>query len=98
MGVRLPLKNVCEGHNTTLDSLEYVFFEQGKSDPLGYACRGGGKTLLGAVATLLDMIFKPGIDIRILGGSQIQSERMYEHLRRFSSNGNSRKSWSKMGD
>ena len=74
-----PLEHV-PGHGTPLDYLEYVFFEQGDADPLVWACRGGGKTLVGAIATLLDMLFKPGIEIRILGGSQAQSERMYEHL------------------
>lgn len=51
-------------------------------DVVVWANRGGGKTFLGAVATLLDMIFKPAIEIRILGGSLEQSRRMHEHLRR----------------
>lgn len=37
--------------------------------------------MLGAVATLLDMIFKPGIAIRILGGSLDQSLKMHTYLR-----------------
>jgi len=45
-----------------------------------WACRGGGKTALGAVATLLDMLFKPGVRVRLLGGSLEQSAKMYEHL------------------
>ncbi|WP_432798365.1 hypothetical protein [Poriferisphaera sp. WC338] len=49
-------------------------------DAVVWANRGGGKTLLGAVATLMDMLFKPGIQVRILGGSLEQSGRMYEHL------------------
>ncbi|MCG8551429.1 MAG: hypothetical protein MI799_13590, partial [Desulfobacterales bacterium] len=36
--------------------------------------------MLGAVVTLLDLMFKPGIQVRILGGSLEQSGRMYEHL------------------
>ncbi len=51
-------------------------------DSVVWANRGGGKTFLGAVATLLDMVFKPGIEIRILGGSLEQSRRMHAHLRR----------------
>ena len=62
-----------------MDDREYVFLENSDADPLVWACRGGGKTLVGA-ATLLDMLFKPGMEIRILGGSQTQSERMYEHF------------------
>ncbi|MCA9296425.1 MAG: hypothetical protein KC983_07905, partial [Phycisphaerales bacterium] len=33
-----------------------------------------------AIATLLDLVFKPGIQIRILGGSLEQSSRMFEAL------------------
>lgn len=51
-------------------------------DCVVWANRGGGKTFLGAVATALDMLFKKGIEVRILGGSAAQSRRMHEHLRR----------------
>jgi hypothetical protein len=37
--------------------------------------------MLGAVATLLDLLFKPGIQVRVLGGSLEQSEKMYGYLR-----------------
>lgn len=53
---------------------------QASGDCVVWANRGGGKTLLGAVATLLDLIFKPGIQVRILGGSLEQSSRMHAHL------------------
>ena len=36
--------------------------------------------MLGAVATVLDLLFKPGVRVRILGGSLEQSSKMYEHL------------------
>jgi hypothetical protein len=51
-------------------------------DCVVWANRGGGKTFLGAVATLLDLVFRPGIEVRILGGSMEQSKRMHAHLRR----------------
>ncbi len=50
-------------------------------DAVVWANRGGGKTFLGAVATLLDMVYKPGIEVRILGGSLEQAQRMHAHLR-----------------
>lgn len=53
------------------------------ADCVVWANRGGGKTLLGAIATLLDLVYKDGIRIRILGGSMEQSQRMHEHLRGF---------------
>lgn len=52
-------------------------------DCLVWANRGGGKTFLGALATALDLLFKPGIEIRVLGGSLEQSQRLHAHLRRF---------------
>jgi Terminase RNaseH-like domain len=70
---------------TPLDYLAHSFFEKsgegGTGDTVVWACRGGGKTTIGAVATLLDLLFKPGIQIRILGGSFEQSEKMYAYLR-----------------
>ncbi|MEM7755803.1 MAG: hypothetical protein AAF297_09235, partial [Planctomycetota bacterium] len=50
-------------------------------DCVVWANRGGGKTFLAAVATLLDLVFKPGIEVRVLGGSLEQAKRMHEHLR-----------------
>ncbi len=79
--MRLPAHGTCPGHCTPLDYLDHVFFERGNpADTVVWACRGGGKTMIGAVATLLDLLFKPGIQIRILGGSRDQSERMYTYL------------------
>jgi hypothetical protein len=79
--MRLPNRPTCPGHCTPLDYLDHVFFERGNpADTVVWACRGGGKTMIGALATLLDLLFKPGIQIRILGGSRDQSERMYTYL------------------
>lgn len=50
-------------------------------DAVVWANRGGGKTFLGAVATLLDLVYKPGVEVRILGGSLEQAQRMHAHLR-----------------
>jgi hypothetical protein len=50
-------------------------------DSVLWANRGGSKTLLGAVATARDMIFRPGIQVRILAGSLDQGSRMYAYLR-----------------
>ncbi|MCA9298691.1 MAG: hypothetical protein KDA28_06470, partial [Phycisphaerales bacterium] len=56
------------------------FFERLEIDAVCWACRGGGKTFVGAVATALDMCFKPGIQIRILAGSRYQAGHMYRAL------------------
>jgi hypothetical protein len=47
-----------------------------------WAARGSGKTFYAAIATALDLVFKPGVQVKILGGSRDQSGRMHEHLRR----------------
>ena len=77
--MEMPETALCAGHATPLDYLCHSFFEE-EGDAVVWACRGGGKTMVGAVATLLDLLFKPGIQVRILGGSFEQSERMYRYL------------------
>ncbi|MEX2672546.1 MAG: hypothetical protein WD294_10590 [Phycisphaeraceae bacterium] len=80
LGISVPAQGVCPGHSSPLDYLEHVFFEH-PEDVIVWANRGGGKTFYGAVATLLDLLFKPGIQVRILGGSLEQSRKMYDYLR-----------------
>jgi Terminase RNaseH-like domain len=57
------------------------------ADVVVWANRAGGKTELAAVATLLDCIFKPSCQVRILGGSGEQAGRMYDYLRSFLNRG-----------
>lgn len=79
MVVREPME---QGHSAPFEYLCHAFFEDRvPRDCVVWANRGGGKTYYAAVATLLDMVFKPGIEIRILGGSLEQSKRMHAHLR-----------------
>lgn len=81
LGLRVPRASVSQLGDAPFDYLADAYFMRG-GDPVVWANRGGGKTLLGAAATLLDLIFKPGIEVRILAGSRQQADRMYEHLRR----------------
>ncbi|MBX2852912.1 MAG: hypothetical protein KTR15_14345 [Phycisphaeraceae bacterium] len=80
-GLRLPAKRSDQDTPGPFDYLADSFFDR-PGDAVVWANRGGGKTMLGAAATVLDLLFKPGIQVRILGGSLQQSEKMYEHLRR----------------
>src|SRR5215213_8937899 len=77
--LKFPPAGVCAGHVSPFEYLRSAYFEPGK-DLVVWAPRGGGKTRLGAVATLLDLLHKPGVSVRILGGSLDQSLRMWEHL------------------
>ncbi len=87
LGMTVPRVPLVEGSSAPFDYLIHTFFEQNQAattpankDAVIWANRGGGKTMLGAAATLLDLLFKPGIQIRILGGSLEQSSKMFEHL------------------
>lgn len=88
--VHAPTAPTVAGSQAPFDYLAHAFFEPGGAGvdrPAGGDCvvwanRGGGKTFFAAVATMLDLVFKPGIEVRILGGSLEQSSRMQRHLRR----------------
>lgn len=81
-GLDLASEPVVPGHATGLEYLCHAFFEDSvPRDCVVWANRGGGKTYLAAVATALDLVFKPGIEVRVLAGSLEQASRMHEHLR-----------------
>jgi hypothetical protein len=83
LGFDIPRLPVVEGHDAPFAYVEHAFFEDGRCnrDCIVWANRGGGKTQIAAIATLLDLLFKPGIQIRILGGSFDQSSKMYRYLK-----------------
>ncbi|HVZ94836.1 MAG TPA: hypothetical protein VG797_10035 [Phycisphaerales bacterium] len=92
LGVRVSERALDGGNESPLDYLAWSFFEPGHAscvraehvnDCVVWACRGGGKTFYGAIATLLDLVYKPGVEVVIIGGSLKQSRRMYKHLKRF---------------
>jgi hypothetical protein len=78
---------ICPEHDSPMDYLWHCFssdFDGSKNgDCVVWAGRGGGKTYLAAIATLLDSIFKPGCKTRILAGSQAQAQKMYNYLLEF---------------
>ncbi|MBL0921677.1 MAG: hypothetical protein IBJ10_06055 [Phycisphaerales bacterium] len=81
----LPFLALDESSSTPFDYILHSFFDSGEDDKprdsVVWASRGGGKTFLNAVATALDLIHKPGIEVRILAGSLEQAQRTHEHLR-----------------
>jgi hypothetical protein len=97
LGVHVPRQAVIDGHSGPFAYLEWVYFGSvtdrlplpaapsvpGVPDAVVWANRGGGKTFLGAVATTLDLVFHPEIEVRILAGSLEQAQRMHAHLRGF---------------
>jgi hypothetical protein len=93
LGIDIPNRKICPEHNSPMDYLWHSFSadfatdKAANADAIVWANRSGGKTKLAAVATLLDCIFKPNCQVRILGGSGEQSGRMYEYLTGFLNNG-----------
>lgn len=97
LGIVVPVRALIErGSASPFEYVCFAYFEGLRFDEAGvslgevgrtspdcvvWANRGGGKTFLSAVATMLDLVFKPGIEVRTLGGSLEQSRRMHEHLR-----------------
>src|SRR5207253_7060766 len=79
LGLKVPATNVCEGHDAPFEYVRRAYFEPAE-DLIVWAPRGGGKTRLGAAVTLLDLLHKPGVSVRILGGSLDQSFHMWNHL------------------
>jgi hypothetical protein len=91
LGIEVPDRRICPEHRSPMDYLWHSFSGDSPqsaehvttADAIVWANRGGGKTQTAAVATLLDAVFKPHCQIRILGGSGEQSLRMYEYLAAF---------------
>lgn len=80
-GIRLPRYGVCEGHCSPLDLLSHLWFTGG--DAIGWANRGGMKTLTGAVLAHMAARFRDRLGIRILGGSLDQSKKLYDYTLQF---------------
>jgi hypothetical protein len=93
LGLDIPHKQICSEHNCPLDylwhsfSADFATFPKPNADCIVWANRAGGKTELAAVATLLDCIFKPNCQTRILAGSGEQSFRLYEYFLGFLKDG-----------
>jgi len=93
LGMQIPDKRICKEHSSPLDYLWHSFSADfnttaaPNADCIVWANRAGGKTELAAVATLLDSIFKPRCQTRILAGSGDQAGRMYDYLAGFVANG-----------
>ncbi len=83
----LPDNNQIKIREDPCDSWQKETVNDSSKDCIVWAGRGGGKTFLAAIATVLDCIFKPGCKVRILGGSYEQSSRMYDYITQILRNG-----------
>lgn len=83
LDVAVPPRPIDPLNSSPMDYLCASFFQRSSPDLLVLASRGAGKTFYAAVATVLDLVFRPAIEVKILAGSLEQALRMHEHLRRF---------------
>jgi len=77
--LHIPRVQVCPEHTPPAQYITDTYFGH-VLDAICWASRGGGKTLLGALTTWLDTLFKTGCSTMVLSGSLEQGERMYDHL------------------
>lgn len=88
--IKTPDRRVCPGHASPMDYLWHSYnadFSNFCGDCIVWANRGGGKTQLAAVATLLEGLFKPCCHTGLLAGSLDQAHRMYGYLESFAAMG-----------
>ena len=83
LNVCVPEVAVCEGHQAPFDYLAHAFLTPNGGNALVWACRGGSKTMLAAILTVLESVHEPGLETCILGGSRAQSGYMYAYVRSF---------------
>lgn len=83
--IKTPDRRICPGHASPMDYLWHAYVADAAVSPdcIVWANRGGGKTQLAAVATLLEGLFKPHCHIGLLAGSRDQAHRMYDYLSAF---------------
>lgn len=79
VGIEVPRRSFCGCHSAPFDYIKMVYFHSDR-DVVVWGPRGGGKTRLAALATLLDLLHRPGFGVRVLGGSAAQSSKIWEHL------------------
>lgn len=89
LNLTVPDRRLCPGHSSPMDYLWHSYStdfgdaSHAGGDCVVWANRGGGKTQLAAVATLLEGVFKPGCQTRMLAGSLDQAHRMYDYFTDF---------------
>lgn len=80
--IHVPRTPIRPNATAPFDYLTHAFFESEQPrDCILWASRGAGKTFYAALATALDLLFKPGIEIKVLAGSLEQAQRLHAHLR-----------------
>lgn len=79
IGADLARAPVCENHHAPLDIFADIYFDK-PSEIVVLGPRGGGKSLMSAIATHMECRAAPDYAARIMGGSEQQSMQIYENI------------------
>ena len=82
LGIDIPRVSVCPDHDPPFDFIADLFFER-EDAALVMANRGGGKSYLAATWLFLNNYWKPGTECLSVGAIDIQSKRVYSHIKQF---------------
>lgn len=79
VGPALSTRHVCKGHHSPLRIFSDIYFNK-PSSAVVLGPRGGGKSMMAAIATHMECRFNPGYAARIMGGSEQQSRQIYDAI------------------
>jgi hypothetical protein len=82
LNVKVPHPAYCEAHQSPLDALWAAYADEDHF-AIWHAMRGSGKTLMLAVLSFVESLFKPRCGITVLGGSLEQSQKCVSYLSNF---------------
>jgi hypothetical protein len=81
-GVGLPREVFTPGHSSPFAFVADCFFHPG-DDVAVWACRNGLKTLSASILAALEARFIPGLQVRVLSGSEDQARNLYRYWQRW---------------
>jgi len=81
-GFRIPRLEMCHAHQAPFALIADLYFQR-VTHSIGFANRGGGKTLAMAILDLCEQVLKPGIETIHFGAIQAQADACYRYFRQF---------------
>lgn len=82
VGIDIPRVAVCEEHDAPFSFIADLFFKRVDA-ALVVGSRGSGKSYLAALWNFLNCYHDPGAECLTVGAQDIQSRRVYSHIKQF---------------
>ena len=83
LSLKLPLHPVCPNHQAPGQYFLDAISSRGGENTIVLANRGGGKTQITGLISLIESVIYAGCKTRVLGGSETQSLGLYDHCKEF---------------